>query len=63
MCIECEPHNENQVVQIGENQFVGRYYNADGDIEETKVCSTYDEVCEELDKYAKFMDIADESWQ
>ena len=63
MCKECEPHNENQVIQIGENQFVIYYYNADGDIEETKVCSTYDEVCKELDKYAKFMDLADDSWQ
>lgn len=63
MCKECEPYNENKVVQIGENQFVGYYYNADGEIEETKVCSTYDQVCEELDKYAHFMDIADESWQ
>jgi hypothetical protein len=60
---DCEPYKGNQVFQFRENQFVGRYYNADGDIEETKVCSTYDEVCEELNKYAKFMDIADQSWQ
>jgi len=63
MCIECEPYNGNRVAQIGVNSYVGYYYNADGDIEETKVCKSYRLVCEELDKYAEFMDIADESWQ
>ena len=55
-------YKDNKIVEYASNDFVGFYYNADGEIESVKG-KTIDEVCKELDKYAKFMDIADENWQ
>ena len=44
----------DKIVQHGENDFVGFYFNADGDIEEVRGKS-YKEVCNELDKGNAFV--------
>ena len=44
-------YNGDKIVEYGKNDFVGFYFNADGEIQTTKRCKTIDEVCNELDKY------------
>ena len=41
----------DKVIRYGEYDFVGYYLNADGEVEQTKRCKTFKEVCNELDKY------------
>ena len=40
----------DKIVQHGENDFCGYYFNADEDIEEVRG-TTFDEVCRKLDNY------------
>lgn len=44
-------YKDDKIIQYGEHDFVGYYLNADEEVEQTKRCKTFEEVCNELDKY------------